>query len=383
MDGKEPMNDRKRALMMARQYRICPPDEVRDDPSAAAMVRRHVAGCPLCAMQTREADAPWRALTRTIEKAFREGQKASEPPGPKPGQLRCLNPLSRPWRMDRFYNPPMVLILECLSSHGAIHRVRAALVFPDIRLAAPGDLIVSIERSGGGDIFVESWNILTLRRDYLGPLVDTLGSEIITAVEALSGDPEGYPAWAMMPRPFFQRGSESPDPRREFRKLERNVGEVFAGLRPVYGSARETEKSVETAAPGVYWKKRPQGVDEALALARFPDYQLPLAAAEGHEAAMAANLAVLRDGEVQRFVPVPLTIFGKTGNLMIAGRITGLPAGITPSRLICLLEMPGGTVLSPVHCRWDPEDGNFAVSFDGVEAIEGTLRIAVLVNGLE
>ena len=74
---------------------------------------------------------------------------------------------------------------------------------------------------------------------------------------------------------------------------------------------------------------------------------------------MAANLAVFRDGEVQRFAPVPLTIFGKTGNLMIAGRITGLPAGITPSRLICLLEMPGGTVLSPVHLPVGPGGWEF------------------------
>ena len=374
------MNDRKRALMMARQYRTCPPDDVKDDPSAAPMVRRHVAGCSLCGTQTREADAPWQALARELEKVFWEGQKTSESPDPKPGQLRCLNPLSRPWRTDRFYNPPMVLILECLSPHGAVHRVRAALIFPDIRLAAPGDLIVSLERSGEGDIFVESWNIITLSRDYLGPLVDTVSSEIMVAVEALAGDPEAYPAWAMMPRLFFPRGSESPDPRREFRKLERDVAGVFAGLRPVYGSARETERSVETAAPGVYWKKRSQGVDEALALARFPEHRLPLAAAEGHGATMAANLAVLRDGEVQTFVPVPLTIFGKTGNLMIGGRIMSPPAGMNPSRLICLLEMPDGTVLSPVHCRWDPEDGNFAASFAGVEEIEGTLRVAVVVN---
>ena len=255
---------------MALQYRTCPPDDVKDDPSAASMVRRHVAGCPLCGTQTREVDAPWQALAGELEKVFREGPKISEPPDPKPGQLRYLNPLSRPWRGDRFYNPPMVLVLECLFPHGATHRVRSALIFPDIRLAAPGDLIVLLERFGDGDIFVESWNIITLSRDHLGPLVDTVSSEITAAVEALAGDPEAYPAWAMMPRPFFQRGSESPDPRWEFRKLEQDVAGVFAGLRPVYGSARETGKALETAAPGIYWKKRPQGVDEALALARFP-----------------------------------------------------------------------------------------------------------------
>ena len=351
------MNDRKRALMMARQYRTCPPDDVKD--------------------------APWQALARELEKVFREGQKTPEPPDPKSGQLRCLNPLSRPWRGDRFYNPPMVLILECLSPHGAAHRVRSALIFPDIRLAAPGDLIVSLERFGEGDIFVESWNIITLRRDHLGPLVDTVSSEIMVAVEALAGDPEAYPAWAMMPRPFFPGGSEFPDPRREFRKLERDVAGVFSGLRPVYGSARETGKVLETAAPGVYWKKKPAGVDEALALARFPDHQLPLAAAEVHGATIAANLAVLRDGEVQTFVPVPLTIFGKTGNLMIAGRITGLPAGVDHSRLICRLEVPDGASLSPDQCRWDPKDGNFVVSFEGVEGIEGTLRAAVVVKSEE
>ena len=378
------MYSRKLALTLAKQYRTCPATVVRDDQSQRQAYEQHLSLCPYCSMQKVEEREAWIALSRKLEFLFEDDKKHGEPGKVYPGQFRFLRKDLAIWRKDLFYNPPMVLVLE---NTGVISDdVLVSQIYHDISLAGPGDLILKEPHTSLVDLFIESWNIYTLKGADLGESFGTVTPEIIQAVKSLEIEPDSYPDWAILPRPFAQN-----DPRIYFRELEIEVGYTFAvrsvselmeeaeapRLRLAYTSVKATRDAVHNTVPGARWQREPLTHEEALALAEFPQDRLPLAAADQTRERITANFIRIKDGAVQAFDPLELEIYGRSGTLTISGRILGLPASIKGSTLICFLDVGARTPLSPAKYEWREETGDFIVEFQMEKGLEGGLRAAV------
>lgn len=218
------MNDRRTALTYARRFRKCPPAAVRPIPQGRKAVADNEAGCPRCGDPDIAGDALWNELARRIGA---EAPKTDppptrlQPPPLRPGDLCLIRPALGRWVEADYFTPPLVMILAAESR--VSDEIQVAQVYHDPVMAGPGDLILTDDQTGIGDLFVEPWNRYTLRkRDVEGP-VATLGPEILQAVVALADDVTAYPPWAMRPRPL-----KAEDPRGYFREMEIEVGYVFS-----------------------------------------------------------------------------------------------------------------------------------------------------------
>lgn len=361
------MKTREHALMLAQQYRTCPPVRAQNEPEFAM----HLKDCPPCSMEKEAEEAPWRMLVAEAARVRQRELEDKHALGPKPGQLRLMKALKRPWRENRYYNPPVVLVLETGLPR---EHVRAALTFHDTRLSAEGDLVVSTTDADG--FLVEAWNGMVVHADRLGPVTGFVSQDVVDAVRTLADNPRKYPSWARIPRPL---GANNPyDPRQAFRALEREVARVFAGLQMITASGDSGRRAVEQKAQGICWDFPPKDTDQVLALARFSDDRMPLAASE--KSMRPANLVVLREGEMSHFAPLQLTLLARTGNLTVGGCISPLPKGSPNSRLICYLCKKGIEPVPSASHRWDSLTGNFTASFDVPEGFEGEIRAAVVVS---
>jgi len=379
------MYSRKLALTLSKQYRTCPPPEVRNDPSQRLAHEQHLSICPYCSMQKREEHEAWIDFSTKIEDLFWQAKRTYKIEEVCPGQFRFLRGDLGRWRESLFYNPPMVLVLE---NTGVISDdVLVSQIYHDISLAGPGDLILTDSRTPAGDLFVESWNIYTLKASDLGASLGCVPPEIINAVKSLEKEPDEYPDWAILPRPFTVN-----DPRIYFRELEVEVGYTFAvrsvselmeeaeahRLRLAYTSVKALRDAVRKIVPGTRWQREPMTREEALALAELPPEQLPLAAGDQTKERRTANFVWVKDGVVQAVDPRGLEIYGQSGALTISGRILGHPEKMKGSALICFLDVGGQQPLSPVRYEWEEETGDFLVEFKFEEGLKGRLKAAVV-----
>ena len=378
------MYSRKFALTLAKQYRTCPPSEVRNDPSQRLEYDRHLAICPYCSMQKREEHDAWIDLSSKIEDLLWEARSYKEEEV-CPGQFRFLRKELCRWRDGLFYNPPLVLILE---NTGVISDdVLVAQIYHDISLAGPGDLILMDTHTPAGDLFVESWNIYTLKASDLGVSLGSIPPEIINTIKALEKEPDAYPDWTVLPRPLTVN-----DPRIYFRELEIEVGYTFAvssvselmeeaetpRLRLVYASASEVKDALCNIVSGTRWQREPMTREEALALAEFPPEQIPLAAGDETEEKKTANLILIKDGVIQAIDPVGLKIYHQIGALTLSGRILGLPDKLENSDLVFFLDISGQKPVPPVKYEWKEETGDFLLEFKLEEGLKGKLKAAVV-----
>lgn len=379
------MYSRKLALTLAKQYRTCPPPVVRDDPSQRLEYERHLAICPYCSMQKKEEHEAWIALSRELENLF-EGEKEHEQVEKvNPGQFRFLRKDLSRWREGLFYNPPMVLVLENTSVISDDLLVSQAC--HDISLAGPGDLILRDHQTPVGDLFLESWNIYTLKAADLGKNLGCVPPEIINAVKSLEKEPDAYPDWAILPRPFTVN-----DPRIYFRELEVEVGYTFAvrsvsglmeeaeapRLRLAYTSAKAVRDAVHKIVPGTRWQREPMTREEALALAELPPENLLLAANDKAAERTSANLIRIEAGKVKSIEPLPMEIYGQSGTLTISSRIFELPEDLNNTYLISFLDLEGSNPRSPVRHEWKEETGDFMIEFQSQEDAKWSLKMAVL-----
>ena len=211
------MYSRKLALTLAKQYRTCPAPVVRDDPSQRLEYERHLAICPYCSMQRVEEREAWIVLSKELEDLFADEKEHEQKEMVCPGQFRFLRKDLAIWREGLFYNPPMVLVLE---KTGVISDdVLVSQIYHDISLAGPGDLVLKDRQTPVGDLFIESWNLYTLKAADLGESLGSVPPEIINAARSFEKQPDAYPDWAILPRPFAEN-----DSRIYFRELENRSG---------------------------------------------------------------------------------------------------------------------------------------------------------------
>jgi len=385
------MYSRKLALSLAKQYRTCPPKEIREKSSNLGNLDQHLAICPYCSTQGPKGPDPWENLYAKLHEVY-SAYSSSRKEGPVlAGQLRPVRPDRGRWRDGYFYNPPFVLVLTDAGS--VSDYILVAQTYHDIHLAGPGDLILTEEQISIGPLFVEPWNTYTLKAASLGPPLCQVSHEITGAVKALENDPEAYPAWAMTLKPLTEH-----DARIYFRELEVEVGYTFSieaveelvsmlespGLELVYSSEGELRHSMREIVPGIRWPKQVDTTEMILATARFPTAQLRLAANDTDQAKSTTNLVGVEQGKIKRLEPVPMVIYGsgldRSDHFTIDGRVLEIPAGLSGSRFVCFLLPEHVAPIAPEDCQWDENTGSFLACFEGVRELEGKLAAAVVFS---
>ncbi len=379
---------RKELLREARRYRTCPPPHIMEDPRHFESLARHRRICPYCAAGT-DQENPWHTLFDNIIRMAGPRDEMAEAGDIQPGEFRCIRPDRGTWRDGNYYSPPMVLVLE---KTGTISDdLRVAQVYHDTGLAGPGDLVLTGEQTGREELFVETWNIYTLKAGYLGPPVGRRqDADIIQSVQKMADDPEYLPEWAMLTRPLADE-----DARIYFRRLEIEVGYSFAsqavealmdeleGSEPVlvYDSDEEIREAVRAVMPSVSWNLTPETPGEILAFAQLPPEETAMAASDGTEETVPGNLFLLKEGRIASCRTVRVRILGwspiATGVEMI-GQIMELPADLNQSSLYCYLHDPETGVQSPQDDDWDEKEGRFRVVFHCPAETEGRLSFAVV-----
>jgi len=374
MSSYEPWQMRM-AWQIALQARGCPPDSILRGGKADQRLRAHRAQCPFCSEhETVEAGlfegiALAREPARRVEVEPREDRS--------PGTICRVSAALAGWGpRERYYNPPLVLVLEYpRDMPGA---VRVAQVYDDPCLAGPGD--VPLEEG----LFAESWNTYALRIEDLesafGFVDETKLREVLNAQATDPPSPEegtildAFRRLEVEVAAFFalQALSDLMD-RRELGPLER-----IAALFP---DGESLKRALAEEEPGIRWPEEVADPRVMLAHARLAKERLPMAAA-GEEEWISANMAVL-DGEVLRLEAVFCEIrhFSLQGNaLVVGGKVLPPPTGRT--------EITGRWVkegLPPRDCDQsflDEETGYFRLLFrDMTEAELKSGRLLLLVAG--
>ncbi len=262
------MYSRKIALSLARQFRTCPPDHIRGLPKYLEDVRRHIQICPYCS----EDKAVWETLAARSSQVGTEKTVMQMPVSA--GQIRSILPEFGKWQNGFFYNPPLVLILDCRKDTAAV-----AQVYHDVALAGPGDVILSdlTEDPLLQELFVELWNGYDIPMHMLGEIVFQLSSRIMEDIDKIRYG-KTHPVWYKAPMPMAET-----DPRIFFRAIETDVRRVFASAvqKPLeerlaeiltdfkLKSVSKIMDVIAAVAPKVRWPKSPRTILQAMTLPLF------------------------------------------------------------------------------------------------------------------
>ncbi len=367
--------EKKLAWQEAWQVRGCPPEAILRGAFPTLELKRHLEGCPFC---SDHRDAPPLG-TRLLEAMAAFDRAAAKPAGGEraPGEIWSVRRSLAGWGPgDRHYNPPLVLILERPGDPS--EAVRVAQVYHDPALAGPGDVPLA------EDLFAESWNVYTVsERD----LETCFGRADESALEAvLEAAATGIPSLDAEASPVLEA----------FRRLEIEVGAFFAlpsverMLRRAEGtpSARLRSHFQDPKSLVAHFRDRhpslslPGGAGaplEALALARFSDEELPLAAAGDANRILVHRVIWTAEGPDLRAVRAELTFWRHTPEgLTVGGQIEDR---VDPgSELLAWWALPDRPPTAAGDVTWSWEGGFFRVQFLnlGADEVESG-RLALLV----
>ena len=215
------MYTRKQALAIAKQFRTCPPPFIRDHPDFKTENENHLKICPFCAIGSPHGVQEWQELSESFKTQFMTDNEQGDI---LPGQIRQVRPELGCWRDDFYYNPPLVLVLNDIDE--MVQAVNVAQVWQDLALASPGDLIPPTDLITGFDnIFIETWNIYTLRKSDLGTCLGKVSSQVVDEALKMKKNPDYLPDLARRPLPL-----KNEDPRRYFHQVEMETGYTFAAM---------------------------------------------------------------------------------------------------------------------------------------------------------
>ncbi len=215
------MYSRKTALSKAKQYRTCPPSFIAENPGHQELMRQHRAVCPHCSDRIAEYIKAWEMLAAAVPEP-EIGNKREIPKQEHilKGQFRHIRSELGRWRGRYFYNPPLVLVLADAGNFS--EHVPVVQTYHDIYLAGPGDLILSCEQTGTGELFAECGNVYTVKAGDLDMPQGHVSADILEAIKKLEQFPEAYPDWALHPKPLT-----ADDARIAFRDIEAETACVF------------------------------------------------------------------------------------------------------------------------------------------------------------
>jgi hypothetical protein len=179
----------QQAWDLAWQIRFCPPDQLILEGTLTPQAEAHLKSCPIC--RRRQAmegvSLPGLIIGGAALETAPGGIEDSEP---RAGQVRTLKPELAGWGpKERFYNPPVVLVLDAARSLPG--GVLVAQCYQDLTFMAEDDVQIGASR------FAEPWNVYTLHQDYLGPVLDVVNEGIVPQVaqasQAVAAD---LPLWS-------------------------------------------------------------------------------------------------------------------------------------------------------------------------------------------
>lgn len=180
----------QQAWDLAWRTRFCPPDRLIMAEDLPAEAVAHVKSCPSCRRRRElsKAGESGQGLPGLIWPGSCPGNAGEEL---KPGQIRSLDPGLAAWGPKyRYYNPPVVLILEL--SQSLPNGVLVAQTYHDPALMGQGDVAITRFR------FAEPWNLYTLHRENLGCLHGEIDQKTVRLVweagqKAAPQEPEWSP----------------------------------------------------------------------------------------------------------------------------------------------------------------------------------------------
>lgn len=205
------MTSRKIALGLARQYRTCPPADIRRLSEYQGQVLRHLEICPDCSQGWDD----WEELLTGCCRLKESGYVSVEPVAA--GQIREIRPEMGRWKDGFYINPPVVLVLDCSQEIASV-----AQIYHDTTLTGPGDVVLPNLIGFPHNIFVELWNKYDIRLQMLGEYFTRVSSSILEELRQIHSGRQN-PSWYVMPRPITKN-----DPRIFFRSMEQDVGRLFA-----------------------------------------------------------------------------------------------------------------------------------------------------------
>lgn len=342
------------------QVRGCPPEGVLRAGERSPELERHLALCSFC----REC----------LEAPGLEGGRPGWPlPAPKaggfraPGEIWAVRRALGGWGpAGRYTNPPLVLIVRRPGEPR--EAVQVVQIHHEGALAGTGDVPLA------GGLFAETWNAYALWDRDLEGFWGSVGEDILDAVHRAAAN--GWTASVRSLPPLLEA----------FRRLEIEVG-AFCALRSITDLLASLERSasdrllarfpdadalaahVRRVHPGLVWEADPRKPLERLALAQFPDHELPLAAAGDSNWVLVHHVVWTPRGP--DLVPgrAELTVRrAADAGIILGGRIEGsLPAG---SELRVWWAVPERLPLPAAEVSYSPEGGFFRVRFQGLTEAE-------------
>lgn len=181
----------RQAWDLVCQTRFCPPDEIIFNQPRGGEAEAHLKACPICRERTTLDDsaAARPQLFKALERRTGPNPENSEA---APGQIRSLHPSLAAWGpKDRYYNPPVVLILD--ASRNLPNGVLVAQCYHDLSFMDQEDDVWL-----GQARFAEPWNIYTIHRKHLGPVHGMIDGELLQKVrEAAQTTSPELPVWSL------------------------------------------------------------------------------------------------------------------------------------------------------------------------------------------
>lgn len=138
--------------LRAWRHRCCPPDYILHEKKSPQL-DRHLEHCPWCRNDLKRGPAGFHIPDDLI----------SDDSGPQavPGQLWSVSDSLSGWGpKNRYYNPPLVLIIDQPDPHA----VNIVQVCDDMTFFGPDDVVLDNDRIG----FAQPWNRYTLKKTDLG-----------------------------------------------------------------------------------------------------------------------------------------------------------------------------------------------------------------------
>ncbi len=388
------MYTRKQALAIAKQFRTCPPPFIQNHPDFKTENKNHLKICPFCAIGSPHGVQEWQELSESFRTQFIAENEQSDILA---GQIRQVRPELGCWRDDLYYNPPLVLVLNNIDETEEAAYV--AQVWQDLALASPGDLIPPTDLiTGFENIFIETWNMYTLRKNDLGTCLGKVSSQVVDEALKMKEDPDYLPDLSRRPLPLTNE-----DPRRYFHQVEMETGYTFSAMAAdalmdevvmvktdvLTLSVETLVKSMKRVIPTIDWDWAPDTVDECLAALKFPTESFALRAAEGDNKEINAVYLELKNGKINRIKPIECIIHhaeARSDSYTVSGNIPGLPDNLGQDTFQCHIKNPEKKSLFQGHFSWDSQGKHFIAKFDRALKPNETLSFTIVndvANGFD
>lgn len=380
------------------QVRGCPPDEVLEKPVRDAALERHLAVCPFCAERLDASSAggengvepqgvhvlPRGSGPRSMEERPDPGSGNSEldegdtHPVPQPGQIRSVRRGLGGWGpKDRHYNPPLVLVLSLPEEVPDV--VRVAQLHHEPALASEADMQVMPE------LFAETWNTYALRSEDLHELWAEVPETVLRAVIFSTGRGpapgggevyrwvEAFQRLEMEVGAFFAMQSAHA-------VLESREPDAFSRILSAFPDGRSLADHLHRRQPSLVLPETSVDPLLSLALAQFPDHELPLAAA-GPENRLIVNRARWTPHGLElRSMQAELTFQEISPKGLTVGGILEKPAPPT-SELTAWWHVSGSPPVKASEVSYASNQGFFRVHFPGLpRELARTGRLLLLLG---